>query len=424
MNIWYVSAHDQPRGRSARTYDFASELVQLGHDVTFFTNSFCHWTHTDFLSPSEPWRVEDVDGIRVVWLRTFPYKDNGWRRGMNMLSNVWRVLQAARRLSDVPDVVVGPSVPLGTGWAASRIARSRDAAFVYEVRDVWPIALVDNGTLSRWSPVYSGFRAVEKYLYREADRISAAMPLLRDHVAESGGDPALVEWMPNGVNLERFAGQPPYDGGCPDRITILYIGGFGFAHDVISIVRAAAILDREDPEAYRFVIIGSGPKKQECLGAGARLSNIEFRDSVPKSEIPNLQSGADVLVAAVTDSAAYRFGLNLNKIYDYFASGRPTVFSGNAPNDPIREAGAGITVPPEQPDVLADAFRMLRRASPEDRREMGSRGRAWVEENFDMRRLGKGMEELMSRAISNRRGNAVVSPSPHTQPAGQTVGGR
>ena len=28
MNIWYLSAHDQPRGASARTYDFAYDLMQ------------------------------------------------------------------------------------------------------------------------------------------------------------------------------------------------------------------------------------------------------------------------------------------------------------------------------------------------------------------------------------------------------------
>ncbi len=34
MNIWYISAHDQPRGKSSRSYDFARELVRLGHEVT------------------------------------------------------------------------------------------------------------------------------------------------------------------------------------------------------------------------------------------------------------------------------------------------------------------------------------------------------------------------------------------------------
>lgn len=401
MNVWYLSAHDQPRGKSARTYDFALELIRLGHSVTFFTNSYCHWTHTELLRPDEPWRIEDIDGIRVVWLRTFHYRGNGWRRGVNMLTNAYRALQAARTLPDKPDVVVGPSVPLGTAWAAERIARQRRAAFVFEVRDVWPIALVDDGGLSRHSPVYYAFRALEKRMYRVANRISATMPFVFKHVGASGADPSKVRWMPNGVNRDRFAGLAPYDGGEPNRIVVMYVGGFGVAHDVESIVRAAAILHREAPDAFRFVIVGNGPKKDACV-AEARaggLTNIEFRDPVPKAEVPRLQGESDVLVAAVTDSESYRFGLNLNKIYDYFASGRPVVFSGNAPNDPIRDSEAGFSVPPESPEAMADAFRTILAMSPADRQVMGERGRVYVENNFDMRVLGRKMEEFMMEAV-------------------------
>lgn len=404
MNVWYVSAHDQPRGISARTYDFALELVRLGHTVTLFTNSYCHWTHREVLEPGERWRIEEVDGIRVVWLRTFHYRGNGWRRGVNMLTNAHRALQAARSLQEVPDVVVGPSVPLATGWAAARIARRRGAAFVFEVRDVWPIALVDDGALWRHSPVYYAFRAIEKRMYRVADRISATMPYVFKHIADSGGDPDKVQWLPNGIDGERFSGFPPFDGGRPDRIVIMYVGGFGSAHDVPSLVRAAAILHREAPQAYRFILVGSGPKKAACI-AEARasgLTNVEFRDPVPKADVPRLQTESDVLVAAVTDSNAYRFGLNLNKIVDYFASGRPVVFSGNAPNDPIRESQAGFSVAPESPEAMAGAFRKLRAMSPEERRAMGERGRRYVESNFDMKVLGRRMEQLMLEARAAR----------------------
>ena len=213
LNIWYLSAHDQPKGQSSRTYDFSSELVKRGHQVTMFTNSYCHWTHLDCLKRDEKWRIEYIEGIRVVWLRTVQYKGNGLKRGLNMISNAWRSLQVARTLSDKPDVVIGPSVPLGTGWAASRIAKKKRASFIFEIRDVWPIALVDDGGMSKSSLVYYIFRSIEKNLYRNAHRISAAMPFIFDHVSNSGSDPKKVKWIPNGVNFDRFAGLDRYNGG-------------------------------------------------------------------------------------------------------------------------------------------------------------------------------------------------------------------
>jgi glycosyltransferase involved in cell wall biosynthesis len=404
MNIWYLSAHDQPKGISSRTYDFSQELVKRGHRVTMFTNSYCHFTHVERLSHHEKWRIEEIDGIRVVWLHTFPYIGNGWRRGVNMLSNAWRALQVARALSDKPDVVIGPSVPLGTGWAASRIAGMKGAAFVFEVRDVWPIALVDDGGLSKRSPVYYSFRLLEKYLYRKSQRISATMPFIYQHVSESGSNPEKVTWIPNGVNFERYSGLDTYDGGENLPLVAMYVGGFGNAHDVITIVRAARIFQQNGNDKYRFVLIGDGVKRSECRHEASlhALSNIEFRDPIPKSEVPRVQMEADILIAAVLDSAAYRFGLNLNKMFDYLASGRPVIFSGNAPNDPVAESGAGFSIPPEDPEAMAGALQKLLDMSPAERIELGKRGRRYVENAFDIKKLTEHMEVLLLQAINDK----------------------
>lgn len=405
MNIWYLSAHDQPKGISSRTYDYSRELVRRGHRVTMFTNSYCHFTHRERLAPREKWRTEEIDGIRVIWLKTIPYTGNGWRRGANMLSNAFRSLEVAQTLPDKPDVVVGPSVPLGTGWAASRIAVMKEAAFVFEVRDVWPIALVDDGGLSRRSPVYFAFRLLEKSLYRKAHRISATMPFIFRHVAESGGNPEHVTWIPNGVNFDGYRELAPYDGGKTRPLVAMYVGGFGNAHDVITLVKAAALLRQRGIDDYRFVLVGDGVKRQECRreAAAHALSNVEFHDPVPKSQVPRLQAGADVLIAAVLDSKAYRFGLNLNKLFDYLASERPVLFSGNAPNDPVAESGAGFSIPPERPEEMAGALEQLLKMRPEERAEMGKRGRAYVEREFDITRLAERMESLFVQAIRDRR---------------------
>jgi glycosyltransferase involved in cell wall biosynthesis len=404
MNIWYLSAHDQPKGQSARTYDYSRELVRRGHKVTFFTNSYCHWTHVERLAPGEKWRIEEIDGIRIVWMRTVPYTGNGVGRGANMLSNAWRSIMVARTIPEKPDVVIGPSVPLGTGWAASKIARMNGAAFVFEVRDVWPVSLVDNGALSSRSPVYYAFRSIEKYLYRNSQRISAVIPFLNDHVSDSGGNPEKIAWIPNGVDFERFSGFEAYDGGERLPLVAMYVGGFSNAHDVITIVRAAKILQEKGIDKYRFVIVGDGVKRPECQREASlyKLSNMEFRDPVAKSDVPRIQMESDILIASVTDSKIYRFGMNLNKMVDYFASGRPVIFSGTAPNDPVSESGAGFSIPPEDPDAMVGALQKLLEMSPAERIEMGRRGRRYVENEFDMRKLAGRMESLLFQAIKDK----------------------
>ena len=134
MHIWYVSAYDQPKGNSTRSYDFSRSLVGMGHNVTFFTNSFCHFTGVEKLKTRETSRIEYVDGIQVVWLKTPAYKGNGISRGLNMLANAWMVLTKSKKLElGCPDVVLGPSVPLFTGLAAYKVAKRYNAPYVFVI---------------------------------------------------------------------------------------------------------------------------------------------------------------------------------------------------------------------------------------------------------------------------------------------------
>jgi glycosyltransferase involved in cell wall biosynthesis len=112
--------------------------------------------------------------------------------------------------------------------------------------------------------------------------------------------------------------------------------------------------------------------------------------------------GSDIQIACVLDSPAYRFGLNLNKLFDYFASGRPVIFSGNAPNDPVAESGAGFSIPPEDPEAMVGALEKYLEMSTAERIEMGKRGRRYVEKEFDIRILADRMESLLLQAIQDR----------------------
>jgi glycosyltransferase involved in cell wall biosynthesis len=418
MNVWYVAAYDQPKGQSTRTYDYSRELIARGHDVTMLCNSFCHFTHREHLNPGESWRVEIVDGIRVVWLRTFHYRGNGLGRALNMLTNVWRLIRVSRALEPKPDVVLGPSVPLLTGWAAMRLARKYDVPFVFEVRDVWPDALVDIGGMKKSSLAYRVFRAIEKKLYRNAARISSTLPYLHDHVRRAGSDPAKIVCIPNGVDVSSFQEGQDYDGG-NIPLMVMYVGGFGLDHDVMTIIRAAKILEDEGREEFRFVIIGGGVRKQECEAEAVRLGlkNLIFQAPVPKSSLSIVQARADILVAAITDSLSYRFGLNLNKLCTYFASRRPVLFSGNAPNDPVREAGAGLSIGAEDPASMVRSLRELLAVGPAERKRLGNNARRYAESTLSLDVLGRKMESMLLTAVHEYRSANSRSGKQVTQEA-------
>ena len=387
MNIWFLSAYDQPKGISSRTYDFSKELVSRGHQVTFMTNSYCHWTYSEKLNPSEKYRIEEIDGIKVAWLKTFPYKGNSIGRGLNMITNFFRILQVSKIIKGKPDIIIGPSVPIASGWAAYLLSKKYKCKFIFEIRDIWPLALVNSGGIKKYGLIYLVFRILEKFLYKKSNKIFSTLPYVEEHVKQSGADTSKIVWIPNSINFKNKFDT--YYGGNAEELICYYLGGFGLEHDPINIIRAAKILKEDNFSKIKFVLIGDGPKKQSCedLAKKYLLNNIEFKDVIPKEQVQETLSKSDLLLVCIIDSPVYKYGINLNKIYDYLLSGRPIIFSGNSPNDPIRESGSGMSITPENPLLLKESLVHFFTMKPDKRAVLGKKGTSYAKNNFDIHLL-------------------------------------
>lgn len=382
MNIWIVNHYaDAPDRQSTRTYDLARKLVGRGHHVTIFSAGFSHYSFKEERVPANKnWVTEECNGVRFIWLRTFPYQKNDWRRMLNMASFCWRTFWAACKLRDKPDVVSGVSVhPFAalTGWFLSVITGSR---FFVEITDLWPEVLIDFGMLSRRSPITWMLRRLEKFLYRRAERILMIWPRTEEYVQPLGISPEKVVWLPHVAELSRYASLTPYDGIVRERFTVMYLGSFVSFMDMKNILHAAKVLQDEGRDEIQFVLVGGGTDKRELeeLAAELKLRNVQFTGLVPKAEIVKVMSSADAYIVSLRDVPLLRYGISLNKACDYLASGRPTVFAGNPGYDPIKEAMAGISVLPNEPTALAAGITQLLALTPEERVQMGRNGREYV----------------------------------------------
>src|SRR5215472_11057833 len=96
MRIWIVNHYaDPPDGMATRSIDLSRRLVQEGHSTTIFASNFNHYRFAPVVKlGARMWRAQDVDGVRFVWIRTFRYRRNDWRRVANMLSFAALVLIA------------------------------------------------------------------------------------------------------------------------------------------------------------------------------------------------------------------------------------------------------------------------------------------------------------------------------------------
>lgn len=385
-----------------RHYSLAQELLKLGHQVTIIAANFSHQKRTPLIPDvREPVFELHYDKLPFIWVNVPPYKGNSPARANNMIAFTRTILtnQYFKKM-DPPDIVIGSSPHPFAAWAAQILAKRWDVPFVFEVRDLWPQSLIDLGRISPKHPLVWFLAKLEKHLFCKAERILTLLPGAYKYIESVGIDTDKIVWLPNGIDFEIFARIEPKD---PDEFfTVMYAGNHGLGNGIETIVNCAEILKKSGFSSIRFRLIGDGPQKINLIKIAndKDLNNIRFDDPVPKQQIPSILSQADAFIMTLRDSPVFKWGISPNKLYDYLCSARPIIFAVNAYNNPVNEAGAGITVPPDNPEELAKAVIKLYQMNNEERKQMGINGREYVEENHDFRNLAIKLEEALAETIT------------------------
>ena len=212
--IWILNHYaDTPDRQATRSYDLGRELVRRGHLVTIFASSFSHYTlREEVLQAGERSIVEEVDGVKFVWLKTFPYSQNNWRRFLNMAGFAWRAYRVGSSQVDSPDVIIGVTVHPLAALSAYLLSRRKKSRYFFEITDLWPQTLIEMGILSRRSPATWALRLLEKFLLSRAEKILTLWPHADRYMTSLGIPEITVVCIPHSVEMSRSPGLDGYDG--------------------------------------------------------------------------------------------------------------------------------------------------------------------------------------------------------------------
>jgi glycosyltransferase involved in cell wall biosynthesis len=398
--IWIVNHYaGGPSHQATRSFDFAKQFGEQGHDVTIFASSFSHYTLHDVQS-HKGWlpASEEIDGVKFVWVKTYPYTANDWRRSLNMLTFTAGTLWAGLTRRQRPDAVFGVTVHPLAAWAGWLLAKLKKGRFFLEVTDLWPDTLIEMGAIRPRgisARIMAGF---ERFLMNRAQHIIMYWPHADLYTTKLGIPREKVVWVPHCVDLSRY--QPPtdYHGDYEEPFTIMYAGGLTSEYGLEAVISAAHILQERGETRAKFVLMGGGTDKEALQAAAAELSlgNVEFRPAVPKTELSSAMRDADAFVFTRQGLQMFKeYGISNNKLCDYFAGGRPILYACEARNNPIEDAGAGISVAAENPTALADAVVQMLELPAEERARMGTAGYAHALANHDVRKLASKVLELL-----------------------------
>jgi glycosyltransferase involved in cell wall biosynthesis len=390
MNILLINHYaGSPRhGMEFRPYYFAREWIRNGHDVTIVAAQHSHLRHH---SPALGGRahVEQLDGVRYLWLPTTPYRGNGAARLANMAAFVLQL--GARKAALVrryrPHLVIASSTYPCDIWPARRIARASGARLVHEVHDLWPLTLTALGRISPAHPVIRLMQAAEDYACRHADHVVSLLPHVATHLHAHGLPPGRLTYVPNGVDPAEWRGPfAPLPSALETHLQTLrlagwfvvgYAGGHGVANALDVLLDAAAGLQ---DERIAFVLVGDGVERARLQAQAERLGlqHVLLAPPIAKDQVPSLLAQVDAAYLGWRRDPIYRFGIAPNKLLDYMMSACPVLHANAAPNDLVADSGCGLSCAPQDPAALRETILALARLPAASRRAMGQRGREYV----------------------------------------------
>lgn len=410
MNILFIShyAGSPEMGMVFRPYYFAKEWIKQGHAVTIIAASF---THIRKKNPDveNDFQEISIDGIRYVWIKT-PQYHNIFQRVLNIYAFVSKLNRQAKNIVQryKPDIVISSSTYNFDIYPAIKIAQYAEAKLVYEVRDLWPLTPIELGGYSKYHPFIMAMQKAENVAYRKADSVVSVLPKVHKYMSNHGLDIKKLVIVPNGVVKDDWNCVNILPVSNTDIISTIqnkrkrghiivgYTGAYANANAIEYLLQAAKLLNRGK---ISFILLGDGQQKQILKNyiSENNLKNVFLFDSVLKLEIPNVLRMFDFVYIGWRNIAIYRFGISPNKLMDYMMAGKPVLHSVKAGNDPVMEAGCGITVEPENPQAIADGILKLAALSEEEREAMGKRGRDYILKNQTYDILAKRFLDFVTR---------------------------
>jgi PEP-CTERM/exosortase A-associated glycosyltransferase len=297
MKILHILDHSIPlhSGYSFRTKAILEQQRKLGWE-TFHATSAKHSVATTLM--------DEVDGY-TFYRSEVP---EGFFSKIPVLEQ-WAIMQSlTKRLDEIipeikPDILHAHS-PALNGLAALKAARKHKIPLVYECRAFWEDAAVDHGTTREGSLRYHITKALETYVFRQADAITTICEGLRADIAKRGIVAEKITVIPNAVDIERFTyGVEPNQDlrtqlGLQNKIVLGFIGSF-YAYEGLPLLLEALPRILEKQPETRLLLVGGGPQealiKQKTSELGLEKQVI-FTGRIPHDQVQDYYNQVDIFI--------------------------------------------------------------------------------------------------------------------------------
>ncbi|NVK26113.1 MAG: glycosyltransferase family 4 protein [Gammaproteobacteria bacterium] len=400
--VWYINhyAGGPGLGRAYRPYLLSKELKSQEVEMTVVTSTFNHLNFNQKQCNSVPSEFET--NINYEFIKTPSYQGNGLGRLKNSLTFGFNLLKL-RRSKTKPSTIVYSSPHLFGIFSAWFLAKKFNAKLILEVRDIWPLSLIEIAGVSAFHPIVLCFKLLEKWSYKIVDHRVALLKGADKHFTKVSKKQLPFTWIPNGADLTLKAAD-----SLPETIVqkfqdykqkgfciFGYAGALGEPNAMQQFIEAMV---KQKGAKTALFIIGDGPLKNKLikLAKQSNISTIEFFSPVTKIEALAFINNVDIAVLGWLDKSIYDYGISPNKVFDYMLCKKPILHACSSPHDPVVSAHCGVSVKAMDASAISSAMTEMASLSKRELNDLGEQGYQYLIEQHDMKVLAARYKEIFN----------------------------
>lgn len=409
-NIWIINHNAIPpsMGGLVRHTYFSKYLNNSGYTTKLFTSSKIHNSSINMIKDNSLFIEKIIDGVEYTFIKTCDYKRNGFNRIRNMLEFTHNVKKAVKYF-DKPDIIYTSSPDPLTVAASIRLAKNYKIPCITEIRDLWPESIVSYNKISKRNPIIKILYKLEKWMYKNSDKLIFTMEGGRDYIIEKGWENEVdlnkIYNINNGVDIEEFKYNKEHykiddlDLSNENKFKVIYTGSIRKVNNLKAIINTAKYIKEKEFNEILFLIYGDGNEKEglnrQC--EKENISNIIFKGRVEKKYIPYILSKADINLYHWEQTPLMRFGSSGNKLFDYLASGKPIISTNLSNYDLIEKHNVGINCINQTPEEIAKGIFKLYNSSDKQYNLM-CKNALNLSSHFDYKKLTNNLINIIENA--------------------------
>ncbi len=401
-NIWIINQYSGSKyhKKEYRSPSLAKELAKLGYNVTIISSTHSHH-FTAAPEVNKLYTADEIDNVKYFWVKTKKYSESkSIRRILNMFEFMFKLFFAPLEQLDRPDYIfVSSPAPLPI-LNAVYFKRKFNAKLIFEVRDLWPLSIIELGNVSPKNPFIVFLKFIERFAYKKSDYVISVLSHAKEYMMSMGMDKSKFFYVPNGVektlndrhisvSKERLA-KIPYN-----KFIIGYTGSLGIANDIYTFIDVAEKLKKH--KDIFFVLVGDGSEKGKLIKYAERkkIDNLLFFGSVAKNEVPAILKRFDVCYLGLQNQPLFKYGVSPTKLFDYMAAAKPILYVIDSGNHPVIDANCGYEAIPGDVKSIADTIIKLYSLNQQERDIMGENGYEYLQENYTYDKLAQKIIDII-----------------------------